>query len=111
MPFFCQVRGGKLTISNTKKSDAGIYVCVATNMVGERESEKAQLSVFGKKSDMHSWPGSKTNRVWLFLLNLLPTSTYSTFLSKVYLAPMYLVLPTSRKTGVCAKACEPGGLS
>uniref|UniRef100_A0A7N8YE87 Roundabout homolog 2-like n=1 Tax=Mastacembelus armatus TaxID=205130 RepID=A0A7N8YE87_9TELE len=40
------VRGGKLTISNTKKSDAGIYVCVAANMVGERESEKAQLSVF-----------------------------------------------------------------
>ncbi|XP_044227558.1 roundabout homolog 2-like [Thunnus albacares] len=40
------VRGGKLTISNTKKSDVGIYVCVATNMVGERESEKAQLSVF-----------------------------------------------------------------
>uniref|UniRef100_A0A7N6BU83 Roundabout, axon guidance receptor, homolog 2 (Drosophila) n=1 Tax=Anabas testudineus TaxID=64144 RepID=A0A7N6BU83_ANATE len=40
------VRGGKLTISNTKKADAGIYVCVATNMVGERESEKAQLSVF-----------------------------------------------------------------
>uniref|UniRef100_A0A3Q2VHW0 Roundabout, axon guidance receptor, homolog 2 (Drosophila) n=1 Tax=Haplochromis burtoni TaxID=8153 RepID=A0A3Q2VHW0_HAPBU len=40
------VRGGKLTISNTKKSDSGIYVCVATNMVGERDSEKAQLSVF-----------------------------------------------------------------
>ncbi|XP_029030352.1 roundabout homolog 2-like isoform X2 [Betta splendens] len=40
------VRGGKLTISNAKKSDAGIYVCVAANMVGERESEKAQLSVF-----------------------------------------------------------------
>uniref|UniRef100_A0A3B4Z7Q4 Roundabout, axon guidance receptor, homolog 3 (Drosophila) n=1 Tax=Stegastes partitus TaxID=144197 RepID=A0A3B4Z7Q4_9TELE len=40
------VRGGKLTISNTKKTDAGIYVCVAANMVGERESEKAQLSVF-----------------------------------------------------------------
>lgn len=31
-------------------------------MVGERESEKAQLSVFGKKSDMHSLPGSKSNR-------------------------------------------------
>lgn len=50
--FFCQVRGGKLTISNTKKSDVGIYVCVAINMVGERESEKAQLSVFGK-SEIH----------------------------------------------------------
>ena len=46
--FICQVRGGKLTISNTKKTDRGIYVCVAANMVGERESEKAQLSVFGK---------------------------------------------------------------
>lgn len=45
-----QVRGGKLTISNTQKTDVGIYVCVATNMVGERESEKAQLSVFGKNS-------------------------------------------------------------
>lgn len=43
-----QVRGGKLTISNTKKTDTGIYVCVAANMVGERESEKAQLSVFGE---------------------------------------------------------------
>uniref|UniRef100_A0A8C7TRN8 Roundabout, axon guidance receptor, homolog 2 (Drosophila) n=1 Tax=Oncorhynchus mykiss TaxID=8022 RepID=A0A8C7TRN8_ONCMY len=42
----CQVRGGKLTISNTRKSDAGMYVCVATNMVGERDSETAQLSVF-----------------------------------------------------------------
>uniref|UniRef100_A0A3Q0RZP5 Roundabout, axon guidance receptor, homolog 2 (Drosophila) n=1 Tax=Amphilophus citrinellus TaxID=61819 RepID=A0A3Q0RZP5_AMPCI len=40
------VRGGKLTISSTKKSDSGIYVCVAANMVGERDSEKAQLSVF-----------------------------------------------------------------
>eukprot|EP00063_Salmo_salar_P018783 XP_013993618.1 PREDICTED: roundabout homolog 2-like [Salmo salar] len=40
------IRGGKLTISNTRKSDAGMYVCVATNMVGERDSETAQLSVF-----------------------------------------------------------------
>ncbi|XP_036451085.1 roundabout homolog 2-like [Colossoma macropomum] len=40
------IRGGKLTISNTRKSDGGMYVCVATNMVGERESEMAQLSVF-----------------------------------------------------------------
>uniref|UniRef100_A0AAR2KXJ8 Roundabout, axon guidance receptor, homolog 2 (Drosophila) n=1 Tax=Pygocentrus nattereri TaxID=42514 RepID=A0AAR2KXJ8_PYGNA len=40
------IRGGKLTISNTRKSDGGMYVCVANNMVGERESEMAQLSVF-----------------------------------------------------------------
>lgn len=47
-----QVRGGKLTISNAKKTDTGIYVCVAANMVGERKSDKAQLSVFGKKHEI-----------------------------------------------------------
>lgn len=35
-------------ISNTRKSDAGMYICVATNMVGERDSETAQVTVFGK---------------------------------------------------------------
>ncbi|KAM4015874.1 roundabout homolog 3 isoform 2-T2 [Anomaloglossus baeobatrachus] len=40
------IRGGKLMISNTRKTDAGMYVCVATNMVGERDSEPAQLVVF-----------------------------------------------------------------
>ncbi|XP_036379600.1 roundabout homolog 2-like isoform X2 [Megalops cyprinoides] len=40
------IRGGKLMIANTRKSDGGMYVCVATNMVGERDSETAQLSVF-----------------------------------------------------------------
>lgn len=35
-------------ISNTRKTDAGMYVCVATNMVGERDSEPSQLVVFGK---------------------------------------------------------------
>lgn len=46
--FFLQIRGGKLMISNTKKSDAGMYICVGTNMVGERDSETAQVTVFGK---------------------------------------------------------------
>uniref|UniRef100_A0AAY4EA54 Roundabout, axon guidance receptor, homolog 2 (Drosophila) n=1 Tax=Denticeps clupeoides TaxID=299321 RepID=A0AAY4EA54_9TELE len=41
-----KIRGGKLMISNTRKSDAGMYVCVGTNMVGERDSETAQLTVF-----------------------------------------------------------------
>lgn len=36
-------------ISNTKKSDAGMYICVGTNMVGERESETAQVTVFGTR--------------------------------------------------------------
>lgn len=34
-------------ITNTRKSDAGKYICVGTNMVGERESEIAELTVLG----------------------------------------------------------------
>ena len=45
---FPQIRGGKLMITNARKSDAGKYVCVGTNMVGERESEIAELTVLGK---------------------------------------------------------------
>uniref|UniRef100_A0A4W5JY18 Ig-like domain-containing protein n=1 Tax=Hucho hucho TaxID=62062 RepID=A0A4W5JY18_9TELE len=33
-------------ISNTRRSDAGMFICVGTNMVGERDSETAQLTVF-----------------------------------------------------------------
>lgn len=51
-PLFCgnlsQIRGGKLMISNTRKSDAGMYVCVGTNMVGEKDSDPAELKVFGE---------------------------------------------------------------
>ncbi|OXB56019.1 hypothetical protein ASZ78_015483 [Callipepla squamata] len=48
------IRGGKLMMATTRKSDAGIYVCVATNMVGERDSEPAELvvlerPVFGRR--------------------------------------------------------------
>lgn len=35
-------------ITNTRKTDAGKYVCVGTNMMGERESEIAELTVLGK---------------------------------------------------------------
>lgn len=35
-------------ISNTRKSDAGMYVCVGTNMVGEKDSDPAELKVFGE---------------------------------------------------------------
>ncbi|XP_068509225.1 roundabout homolog 3 isoform X3 [Syngnathus scovelli] len=40
------IRGGKLMISNTRKADAGMYVCVGTNMVGEKDSDPAELVVF-----------------------------------------------------------------
>ncbi|XP_076811093.1 roundabout homolog 2-like isoform X2 [Clavelina lepadiformis] len=37
--------GGDLVISRLAKGDAGTYVCVATNMAGERESNEAVLRV------------------------------------------------------------------
>ncbi|XP_068601861.1 roundabout homolog 2 [Brachionichthys hirsutus] len=40
------MRGGKLMISHARKSDAGMYVCVGTNMVGERDSDPAELVVY-----------------------------------------------------------------
>lgn len=47
-PLFLQMRGGKLMISHARKSDAGMYVCVGTNMVGERDSDPAELVVYGE---------------------------------------------------------------
>uniref|UniRef100_A0A2K5ILG1 Roundabout guidance receptor 1 n=1 Tax=Colobus angolensis palliatus TaxID=336983 RepID=A0A2K5ILG1_COLAP len=47
---FFKIRGGKLMITYTRKSDAGKYVCVGTNMVGERESEVAELTVLERPS-------------------------------------------------------------
>ncbi|XP_021574436.1 roundabout homolog 1 [Carlito syrichta] len=44
------IRGGKLMVTYTRKSDAGKYVCVGTNMVGERESEVAELTVLERPS-------------------------------------------------------------
>ncbi|KAJ3588693.1 hypothetical protein NHX12_009547 [Muraenolepis orangiensis] len=44
------VRSGKLMITNTRKSDAGRYSCVGTNMMGERESEVAELTVLERPS-------------------------------------------------------------
>nr|XP_020142350.1 roundabout homolog 3 isoform X2 [Microcebus murinus] len=44
------IRGGKLMMSHTHKSDAGMYVCVASNMAGERESAAAELVVLERPS-------------------------------------------------------------
>ncbi|XP_062894360.1 roundabout homolog 1 isoform X3 [Mobula hypostoma] len=43
-----RVSVGKLTIFYTLKSDSGVYVCVATNKVGQRESRPARMSVLEK---------------------------------------------------------------
>ncbi|KAJ8402304.1 hypothetical protein AAFF_G00371690, partial [Aldrovandia affinis] len=52
------IRGGKLMITNTRKSDAGKYVCVGTNMVGERESDVAELTVLERPGFLKR-PGSQ----------------------------------------------------
>ncbi|XP_057695476.1 roundabout homolog 1-like isoform X4 [Corythoichthys intestinalis] len=52
------IRSGKLMITNARKSDAGKYVCVGTNMVGERESEIAELTVLERPSFVRR-PGSQ----------------------------------------------------
>ncbi|KAL0973421.1 hypothetical protein UPYG_G00203360 [Umbra pygmaea] len=52
------IRGGKLMITNARKSDAGKYVCVGTNMVGERESDIAELTVLERPSFVKR-PGSQ----------------------------------------------------
>ncbi|XP_076968683.1 roundabout homolog 3 [Tamandua tetradactyla] len=44
------IRGGKLMMSHTFKSDAGMYVCVASNVAGERESGAAELVVLERPS-------------------------------------------------------------
>nr|KAF6467519.1 roundabout guidance receptor 3 [Rousettus aegyptiacus] len=44
------IRGGKLMMSHTHKSDAGTYMCVASNMAGERESGAAELVVLERPS-------------------------------------------------------------
>lgn len=41
-------------LASTRKSDAGVYVCVATNVVGERDSEPAELVVFGEWGNVTS---------------------------------------------------------
>lgn len=43
-----QIRAGRLMMTHTLKSDAGFYVCVASNMAGERESGPAHLLVLGR---------------------------------------------------------------
>lgn len=60
-------------ITNARKSDAGKYVCVGTNMVGERESEIAELTVLGNES--FSSPSSRVSRSVVYF-TLFPHITH-----------------------------------
>ena len=42
---------GNLVVRDASKSDAGLYVCRAHNMVGTRSSEPAKLRVLGERMD------------------------------------------------------------
>lgn len=52
-------------ITNARKSDAGKYVCVGTNMVGERESEIAELTVLGNSKFFFLFPAVRTTQARL----------------------------------------------
>ncbi len=87
--FSLQIRGGKLMISNTRKSDAGMYVCVGTNMVGEKDSDPAELVVFGR-----------------FVILLYPIASFSLFLSHIEFSGNSF---SCRAAHVCSQTCESGG--
>ncbi|KFO81851.1 Roundabout 4, partial [Cuculus canorus] len=56
------VTNGKLRVAPAQRSDSGLYVCVAANMAGERESRGAHVSVLGMKLDLHPHVPSASNR-------------------------------------------------
>lgn len=43
-----QLTQGKLRVASARRSDAGVYVCVAANTAGERHSRGAQVTILGK---------------------------------------------------------------
>lgn len=47
------VTKGKLQVASAQRSDSGLYVCVATNAAGKRESRGARVSVLGKPRVSH----------------------------------------------------------
>lgn len=41
---------GSLVISNARKEDSGVYICIGFNAAGQRESDPARLSVLGRST-------------------------------------------------------------
>lgn len=68
-----QMRGGKLMISHARKNDAGMYVCVGTNMVGERDSDPAELVVYGELQIFTKKTARPLRNVTCFKTSVFPT--------------------------------------
>lgn len=49
------VTKGKLQVASAQRSDSGLYICVAANAAGKRESRGARVSVLGKPRVSHRW--------------------------------------------------------
>lgn len=54
------VTNGKLRVAPAQRSDSGLYVCVAANAAGRRESRGARVSVLGKPRMAHGGGGRIT---------------------------------------------------
>uniref|UniRef100_A0A8C4YSS9 Ig-like domain-containing protein n=1 Tax=Gopherus evgoodei TaxID=1825980 RepID=A0A8C4YSS9_9SAUR len=50
VPISQKVSSGKLLMVHAQRSDAGLYVCVASNQAGQRESKAALVSVLGEET-------------------------------------------------------------
>lgn len=77
-------------ITYTRKNDAGKYVCVGTNMVGERESEVAELTVLGKNSSLKTV--NENVQLLFFLISLLLRIILIYFLFIVYVEDVFVMV-------------------
>lgn len=63
------VTKGKLQVASAQRSDSGLYICVAANAAGRRESRGARVSVLGKPRVSRSWWAPHT-QPWCHVLDV-----------------------------------------